>query len=395
MIVAESIGLERRQDVLHARGRRERRGHEVLGDRVVLAAREQDPVRVLHGAARAADLLVVGDRRARPLVVDDEAEVRLVEPHPQRHRRHQRLEPVREQVLLQRLALRGVDVRVVRPRIDAPPAQPARDALRVGHREAVHDAGAGHRRQVLRQPGEPLRLVPQRDRVQVQRVAGQRSADHHHVVAQLARHVLDHAVVRGRGRAQDRDVGAQRRQQPADAPVVRHELVAPVADAVRLVHHEHADRALDPGQQPRVEVLVGEALRGDEQDVDAVADEVGLDGRPVVAVGGVDRHGAQPQPVRGLDLVAHQAEQRAHDQRRPVALVPPDPRGDPVDEALAPARPLHDERPRAVADHGLDRLALALAERRTRAEHGLEVGLEGVRSMVWVVGHAGSIGHRV
>ena len=187
-------------------GRRERGGHEVLGDLVVLAAGEQDPVRVLDGSARAAHLLVVGDRRPGPLVVDDEAEVRLVEAHPQRDRRHQRLEPVREQVLLERLALLGIDVRVVGPGIDAPSAEPAGDPLRVGDREAVDDAGAWHRGQVLRQPGEPLGLVSQRDRVQVQRVAGQRSADDHHVVAELARDVLDHAVVGGRGRAQDRDV---------------------------------------------------------------------------------------------------------------------------------------------------------------------------------------------
>ena len=45
-----------------------------------------------------------------------------------------------------------------------------------------------------------------------------------------------------------------------------------------------------------------------------------LDGRPVVAVRGVDRDGAEAQPVRGLDLVAHQAEQRADDERGPVAL---------------------------------------------------------------------------
>ena len=122
------------------------------------------------------------------------------------------------------------------------------------------------------------------------------------------------------------------------------------------------------------------------------ADEVVLDRRPVVAVGRVDRHGAEAQPVRRLDLVAHQAEQRAHDQRGAVALVAPHARGDPVDEALAPARPLHDERARAVPDDRLDRLALALAERRARAEHRLEVGLEGVRrGGLDIEGHVGSI----
>jgi hypothetical protein len=54
-----------------------------------------------------------------------------------------------------------------------------------------------------------------------------------------------------------------------------------------------------------------------------------------------------------------------------VALVTTDARRDPVDEALAPARALDDERPLPVADDRLDRLALPLAE------------LGGGPSMVW------------
>ncbi len=231
---------------------------------------------------------------------------------------------------------------------------------------------------MLREPAESLRLVPQRDRVEVQRVPRERPADDRHVVAQLARDVLDHPVVRGRRRAQDRHVRAERRQQPPDPPVVRHELVTPVADAVRLVHDKHPDRPPDAGEESGVEVLVREPLRGDEQDVDPVGDQVLLDRRPVVAVRGVDRHGSESKPVRGLDLVAHEAQQRRHDQGWAVACVPPDAGRDPVDEALAPPRPLHDERPRPVPDHRLDRLALPVAERGARAEHRLEVGLERV-----------------
>ena len=235
---------------------------------------------------------------------------------------------------------------------------------------------------MLREPGEALRLVAQRDRVEVERVAGERTPDDTHVIAQLPRHVLDHPVVRGRRRPEDRDVLAECRQQPADAPVVRHELVAPVADAVRLVDHEHADRALDPGQQPRGEVLVREPLGGDEQDVDPVGGEVVLDRGPVVAVGRVDGHGAQAEPVRSLDLVPHQRQQRADDERGAVACVAADAGGDPVDEALAPARALDDEGPRAVADDGVDGLALPVAERGTQAEHRLEVALDRVGGKV-------------
>ncbi len=89
--------------------------HEVLGDLVVLAAGQEDAVGALDGAARAADLLVVGDRRARPLVVDDEAEVRLVEAHPERDRRHERLHLAGDQGVLERLALARSRGRRCRP----------------------------------------------------------------------------------------------------------------------------------------------------------------------------------------------------------------------------------------------------------------------------------------
>ena len=85
-----------------------------------------------------------------------------------------------------------------------------------------------------------------------------------------------------------------------------------------------------------------------------------------------------PEAARHRDLVAHEREQRADDQRRTVALVAADAGRDPVDEALAPARPLDDERPFAVLRDRLDGLALALAKGRVGAEHGLEVALQEV-----------------
>ena len=98
-----------------------------------------------------------------------------------------------------------------------------------------------------------------------------------------------------------------------------------------------------------------------------------MDRRPLLDVARVDRRGAQPEPAGHRDLVAHQRQQRADDQGGPVALVAAHAGRDPVDEALAPAGALDDERAAAVLGDRLDRLALAVAERRVRAEHGLEV----------------------
>ena len=55
----------------------------------------------------------------------------------------------------------------------------------------------------------------------------------------------------------------EQRQDPADAPVVGPEVVAPVGDAVRLVDDEQPDRALDARQDVGREALVGEPLGRD------------------------------------------------------------------------------------------------------------------------------------
>ena len=64
-------------------GRRERRTDEEVLNVGVLAAAEQDSPGLPEGSAGTPDLLVVGDRRTGRLVVDDEGEIGLVEPHAQ------------------------------------------------------------------------------------------------------------------------------------------------------------------------------------------------------------------------------------------------------------------------------------------------------------------------
>ena len=247
------------------------------------------------------------------------------------------------------------------------------DALRVGDRQAVDDAAPRHQRELLRQPGEALRLVLEDDRVELERVARQRAAEHDGALAELFGDVGDHAIVRRRGRREDRHAGVQELEDATDPPVVGAEIVAPVGDAVGLVDDEQADRALDARQDVRHEAFVGEPLRRDEQDVDGVGGEALVDRVPFVGVARVDRRGAEAEAPGHRDLVAHQRQERADDQGGSVTLVAADPRRDPVDEALAPARPLDDEGSVTVLDDRLDRLALAVAECGAGAEHGLEV----------------------
>ncbi len=363
---------------MHVDRRRERVVHEEGGDVVVLATTEEHAVGEVDRAPGPADLLVIGDRRAGSLVVDDEAEVGLVEAHPERDRRDEGLHLARDQRVLQRLALLGREVRVVRPGVDPLRPQERGDALRVGDGQAIDDAAARQLRQATRQPGQALGLVRERDRVEPERVARERPAEDLDTVPELGDDV-GHDPVVGRGRRrQDRDARVERAQDRLDPAVVGPEVVAPVGDAVRLVDDEEADRVLDARQHVRGESLVGEAFRGDEQDVDRVGREPVADRLPLVRVARVDRRGPEAEALGHRDLVAHQRQQRADDQGRATAFVAAHARRDPVDEALAPAGPLHDQGAPAVPGDGLDRLALAVAERRRGAEHRREVTVQGI-----------------
>ncbi len=326
---------------------------------------------MLDPAARAADLLVVGDDGPGRLVVDDEPEVRLVVAHPQRARRHDRLDVVGQQPLLDRDPALRVDLAAVRLGGDPPGHEPLGDELGVALRERVDDPGPLELRQPRREPREPVGLGGQLDHLEPQARAAQRPAVGPQrrgvgARAQLLLDVGDDAVVRGRRRPEHRDARRQQREHLGQPPVVGPEVVAPVRDAVRLVDHDETDPRREQRQHPVAELRVVEPLGTDQQQVDRVLREQRLDLGPRVAVGRVDRVRADPEPLGRGDLVAHQRQQRRDDQRGPGALLAQQRGRDEVDGRLAPARPLHAQHARVIPDQVVDRLELAGTERGAR-----------------------------
>src|SRR5205823_3439047 len=81
--------------------------------------------------------------------------------------------------------------------------------------------------------------------------------------AELPDDVADDRTGRGRGEREDRDV-AELRLQSGQLPVRGPEVVAPVADAVRLVDDDEAD----PRRRERAAQAVAEALGGRIDDVE-------------------------------------------------------------------------------------------------------------------------------
>ena len=223
-------------------------------------AGEQDADRTVERPPGPSDLLVVGDDRAGRLEVHDEAEVGLVVAHAERGRGHHGLELVALQPRLDRLLRLRLLGAEVRGRGDAVVLEPAGDERRVANGERVDDPATFHPRQRVDQPREALRLRREVHDVERQALALERAADEHEIVAELRDDVVDDAVVGGRGGAEHGHVGRQEIEHAGEPAVVGAEVVAPVADAVRLVDHEQPDARRDLGQDVAAELGVGEAL---------------------------------------------------------------------------------------------------------------------------------------
>ena len=266
-------------------------------------------------------------------------------------------------------------------------AQEGRQVVGARHGQRVDDAAAGQLVEVLGQPRQPLVGTAQAEHAEAQALALQRPALHEDVVdgaigadRQLVGDVVDHPLVRRRRRRQHRHVGPEARQRLADAPVVGPEVVAPVRDAVGLVDDEQADLGGERWQQAVPEVGVVEPFRADEQDVDRVVGQRRLDRAPLLGVRRVDRAGGDAGSLGRVDLVAHQRQQRRHDQRRTRAARSQQAGGDEVDGRLAPAGALDDECPPAPGDERVDRRPLILAERHVVAPDERPQDLLGVWS---------------
>ena len=134
---------------------------------------------------------------------------------------------------------------------------------------------------------------------------------------------VDHPLVgRGGGREHRPPAGsaASRSRMPA---VVGPEVVAPVADAVGLVDDQQPGRVGEPRQLLVAEPRVVEPLGADEQQVDLVGARARR--RPSShssALAELMVTARTPGALGGRDLVAHQRQQRRHDDRRPAPRRP-------------------------------------------------------------------------
>jgi hypothetical protein len=206
--------------------------------------------------------------------------------------------------------------------------------------------------------------------------------------AELLGDVRGDAGVGGRGGGEHRDVRGQGGKQRPDPPVVGPEVVAPVGDAVRLVDHDQPGRLHQARQHIVAEPGVVQPLGADEQDVDRAVADLGVHLLPLLQVRRVDRPRMDARARRGVDLVAHQREQRRDDDRRAGAAGPQQRGRDEVHRRLAPAGPLDHQRSAPLRDEGADRRPLVVPQPRVLAGEGPQVLLG--RRAQFVVRHGSS-----
>ncbi len=223
---------------------------------------------LLPVAPRAPHLLVVGLDRPRRGEVDDGAHVGAVDAHAEGVRRHHDLErAVRESPLRARAALTG-HPRVIAGGAPAPRREPGGLLLRAPAGRRVHDRRPPGGPRAAERLGElrvhlavPLALGGDVPRPQGE-VRAREATEHLRGVGSQPE--PDEDLVpddgsRGRGAGED-PRRAQLGEERADLEVVGAEVVAPLADAVGLVHGDERRREV---RDERAEARVGQPLRGD------------------------------------------------------------------------------------------------------------------------------------
>ena len=172
------------------------------------------------------------------------------------------------------------------------------------------------------------------------------------------------AVVASRRRFRGKDA-----EGTFDPAIVRTEIVAPVGDAVRFVDDDERYAIGELRQHLDIEPLVGKAFRRDQDDIHLVTAYRRLYFTPTPLIVGIDGLRSHAHPLRGRDLVAHERQQWADQQRRSHTGLAQQLGRDEVDEALPPPCLLHHQQPPVALEDVADRLFLPRPEPRPRVAH--------------------------
>src|SRR5262249_45008819 len=201
-------------------------------------------------APGAARLLGVGFERAGELVVDDKAHVVLVYAHTEGHRRHDDPRPPGDKGVLRRLAFAALHAGVVvHGAHTAAAPQVIGDLFAALTRAHIDDAGAGRLAHDVGEGLQPVVVVGDTDHLVAEVGAVDAAVDHHQFTPKSLGDTLAHLGRCRRGERQHGDgtclllalTFTPLAQCFGDEEVGGAEVMAPEADAVRLIHDEARD----------------------------------------------------------------------------------------------------------------------------------------------------------
>ena len=340
---------------------------ELAGLHVLLVV-DEDAVGSRPVTSGASRLLIITFEVRRHVVVDDKADVGLVDAHAEGVGGHHHVCPVVEELLLVGMALlRGKAGVIARGGKTLLPQQLA-DVFHGFARGAIHDArlarlprltcgialcGTG-RDETQKRAILVTRLRALHSEVEVRPVE---AAHEHEGVAQLegVHDVAAHLLGGGRREGGHGGAGRQALHEPGDGAVVGAEVLPPLRHAVRLVHgHERDARNLGKLGHARR----GEALGCHVEQLHVTRQSVRKGpGLLVGALGAVDARGGNPSLLQARYLVFHKRDERGHHKCEPRQQQ----RGYLVDHRLAGAGG-HDAKHVAAGKHLFHQVALVGTE---------------------------------
>ena len=263
-----------------------------------------------------ARLLVVGFERARRTPVQHQPHVGLVDPHAEGTGGHDDRRPVVQEGAEHRFADVGIEPGVIGRSLETPESQRPRDELREPSRGGIDDHLCGSLAHQRDDPREPVAIVlhPAHLEPEIRPVERGR----HHLRVRDAQHLEDLPPCRRRGAAGERQrLGlAQVIAQLAELLVDRPEAVAPLDDAVSLVHREQRDaRTGVPDETGERREPFGSAVQQSGPPAQGEIEYGALVRRRQRAV---QEGGGNAPAAQRRDLVLHQRDERRYDDGQPV-----------------------------------------------------------------------------
>ena len=220
---------------------------------------------------RSTGLLVVALQALRDVVMDHEADVRLVDPHPESYRRHDDIDALVEERILRLIPHLALDPGVVGECLDVVGPEHLGEVLHLLAAHAVDDPALVV---VLLDEADDIRLhlavLPSDLVVEIGPIEGA-AEDPRVPHLERLQDILLHHRRRGR-RESDDGTSLDLIDDLPDAAVLRPEVMTPLADTVRLVHGVE-------GYRYRLEelhiLLLRQTLRSDEEHLSRSARQVG------------------------------------------------------------------------------------------------------------------------